>query len=65
MVFKSPSVHPSSSLQNHRKSLLGRGLRWFLRFSQFYGEYTVRSPQERQQWLAQQSDREASTQPRS
>ncbi|EDX87070.1 hypothetical protein S7335_4777 [Synechococcus sp. PCC 7335] len=40
--------------QNHRKPWAIRSLQWFWRFSQFYGEYTVRSPQERQQWISQQ-----------
>ncbi|MEL6553343.1 MAG: hypothetical protein AAFQ63_07775 [Cyanobacteria bacterium J06621_11] len=40
--------------QNHREAPAMRALRWFWRFSQFYGEYTVRSPQERQKWLNQQ-----------
>lgn len=55
MITKAPSIQPNlPSTENHRRPLVVRGLQWFLRFSQFYGEYTVRSPQERQQWLAQQ-----------
>ena len=58
MIVKAPSAQsqaPSfNEQQNHREAPLLRALRWFWRFSQFYGEYTVRSPQARQQWLAQQ-----------
>ncbi|MGB3572961.1 MAG: hypothetical protein WA783_16985 [Phormidesmis sp.] len=58
MTFKSPSAPSSASQyvspQNHRKPLVVRGLQWFWRFSQFYGEYTVRSPQARQQWVNEQ-----------
>lgn len=56
MIVKAPSVQaslsPSNEQQNHRQPQLVRALRWFWRFSQFYGEYTVRSPRARQQWLA-------------
>ena len=40
--------------KNHHKPRLIAGIQWFWRFSQFYGEYAVRSPQERQQWVDQQ-----------
>ncbi|MEM8503736.1 MAG: hypothetical protein AAF716_11360 [Cyanobacteria bacterium P01_D01_bin.1] len=52
MTLNTPSV--PSKKQNHRKPLIVRDVQWFWRFSQFYGEYTVRSPKERQQWLDQQ-----------
>ncbi|MGC1305857.1 MAG: hypothetical protein WA885_01420 [Phormidesmis sp.] len=67
MIVKAPSVQSNlqpagpanlqlnGSQQNHRQSPAVRALRWFWRFSQFYGEYAVRSPQERQQWLAEQT----------
>ncbi|MGB3296887.1 MAG: hypothetical protein WBA76_01365 [Phormidesmis sp.] len=44
-----------SPLQNHRQPAIVRALQWFWRFSQFYGEYTVRSPQERQRWIKDQT----------
>lgn len=53
MISNTPS---SIKRQNHRKPLIVRSLQWFWRFSQFYGEYTVRSPKERQQWIDQQRD---------
>jgi len=52
MILNTPSV--PSKQQNHRKPLIVRSVQWFWRFSQFYGEYTVRSPKERQQWINQQ-----------
>ncbi len=63
MIVKAPSV-PSQTpspneQQNHREAPLMGALRWFWRFSQFYGEYTVRSPQARQQWLAQRGENNA------
>ncbi|MGB3768964.1 MAG: hypothetical protein WA947_20595 [Phormidesmis sp.] len=55
MITKAPSVQPNlPSNKNHRKPLAVRAVQWFWTFSQFYGEYTVRPLQERQQWLAQQ-----------
>ncbi|MGB7086729.1 MAG: hypothetical protein WBD47_14320 [Phormidesmis sp.] len=58
MIVKAPSVQPTvlsdNKPQNHRDSPAVRALRWFVRFSNFYGEYAVRSPQERQQWLNKQ-----------
>ncbi|MEL7067787.1 MAG: hypothetical protein AAGN15_03930 [Cyanobacteria bacterium J06581_3] len=45
-------------LQNHYKSPAISTLQWFYRFSQFYGEYAVRSPQARQRWLAEQRQRQ-------
>ena len=33
-----------------------RVLQWFVQFSQFYGEYNSRAPQERYRWLQQQHD---------
>ena len=43
-----------STQQNHRKPRIIESIKWFWRFSRFYGEYTVRSPQERQQWVSEQ-----------
>ncbi|KPQ36633.1 MAG: hypothetical protein HLUCCA11_05555 [Phormidesmis priestleyi Ana] len=54
MIFKASIIPTLSQPKNHRKPAVVRGLQWFLRFSQFYGEYTVRSPRARQIWLAQQ-----------
>ncbi|MEL7225026.1 MAG: hypothetical protein AAF810_20245 [Cyanobacteria bacterium P01_D01_bin.36] len=48
-----PSSTPSISTQNHRQPLMIKALRWFWRFSQFYGEYAVRSPREKQIWLSE------------
>ncbi|MGB3787266.1 MAG: hypothetical protein WA949_04595 [Phormidesmis sp.] len=59
MILNTSSASSASSAiakQNHRRPLIIRGVRWFWRFSQFYGEYTVRSPKERQQWINQQRD---------
>jgi len=53
MILNTSSV-PSAKKQNHHKPLIVRSVQWFWRFSQFYGEYTVRSPKERQQWINQQ-----------
>ncbi|MEL6162068.1 MAG: hypothetical protein AAFR18_22900 [Cyanobacteria bacterium J06627_32] len=54
-----PSVSQQANLQqNHRKPLIARALQWFWRFSQFYGEYTVRSPQEKQTWSNEQRAKE-------
>jgi hypothetical protein len=52
MISNTPSV--PTKKQNHRQSLIVRSVQWFWRFSQFYGEYTVRSPKARQQWINQQ-----------
>ena len=54
MIVRPASTVPSVSQQNHRKSSIAEALRWFWRFSQFYGEYAVRSPQEKQTWLSEQ-----------
>ncbi len=56
MIFKAPSASTHVLPQNHRKPLFVRGLQWFWRFSQFYGEYVVRSPQARQKWIEQQCE---------
>ena len=63
MIFRpSFTVHSVSQQanpqQSHRKPLMARALQWFWRFSQFYGEYTVRSPQEKQTWSNQQRAKE-------
>ncbi|MBE9064360.1 hypothetical protein [cf. Phormidesmis sp. LEGE 11477] len=48
------STQPSVTPKKHRQPRIIRSLQWFWRFSRFYGEYTVRSPQARQQWVEQQ-----------
>ncbi|MEO1399786.1 MAG: hypothetical protein AAFV72_00870 [Cyanobacteria bacterium J06635_1] len=53
MIVKTPSL-PSEQPKNHREPQIVKALRWFWRFSNFYGEYTVRSPQERRQWVDKQ-----------
>ncbi|MEM9907400.1 MAG: hypothetical protein AAF921_20495 [Cyanobacteria bacterium P01_D01_bin.44] len=50
MIVKTPSLQS----ENHREPQIIKALRWFWRFSQFYGEYAVRSPQERRQWVDKQ-----------
>ena len=54
MIVNTPSSRSPIQPQNHRQPQVVRALRWFWRFSNFYGEYAVRSPQARQQWLAEQ-----------
>ena len=54
MIVNTASSRSPIQLQNHRQPQVVRALRWFWKFSNFYGEYAVRSPQARQQWLAEQ-----------
>ncbi len=66
MIFKVPSIESltriSAQQRNHRKAPAIRALQWFWKFSQFYGEYTVRSPQEQQQWIQQQLRQQCASQ---
>jgi len=54
MIIRPPVTTHSIPQQNYRRPLAIAALRWFWRFSQFYGEYTVRSPQAKQTWIAEQ-----------
>ncbi|MEM9150565.1 MAG: hypothetical protein AAGB19_08940 [Cyanobacteria bacterium P01_F01_bin.3] len=54
MIIRPLSVSRSIQEQNHRQPHVLRALRWFWRFSQFYGDYAVRSPREKQDWINEQ-----------
>ncbi|MEL7360194.1 MAG: hypothetical protein AAFV85_18385 [Cyanobacteria bacterium J06634_6] len=57
IIFRAISVRSLLPLKDHCTSPAMSALQWFYRFSQFYGEYAVRSPQARQQWLDEQRRR--------
>ncbi|MFK8184432.1 MAG: hypothetical protein AB8B99_13750 [Phormidesmis sp.] len=53
MIFNASQSDVSLTPQNHRQPEVVRALRWFWRFSQFYGEYEGRSLQARQHWVTE------------
>ncbi len=54
MIVKASNVSAALRTKDHRQPAIVKALRWFWRFSQFYGEYVVRSPKDRQIWVDQQ-----------
>ncbi|NEP18030.1 MAG: hypothetical protein F6J97_14180 [Leptolyngbya sp. SIO4C1] len=46
------------SVKNQRIAQIAAAMRWFWRFSQFYGEYNTLPPQERHRWVEQQAKRQ-------
>ncbi|MGD1857253.1 MAG: hypothetical protein ACFB2W_23710 [Leptolyngbyaceae cyanobacterium] len=47
------SINPSSiaAKENQPRKRLIKALDWFVRFSQFYGEYESRAPKDRNRWV--------------